>query len=71
MTGEKSNKINIREEKNGQIALYGLHEQKVENAEDMATCLDKGSNYRTTASTLMNTQSSRSHAIFTISIEQH
>ena len=37
----------------------------------MAACLDKGSNFRTTASTLMNNNSSRSHAIFTISIEQH
>lgn len=70
-TGERTNKINIREEKSGQIAIYGLHEQKVENAHELATCLDKGSNLRTTASTLMNTQSSRSHAIFTISIEQH
>jgi kinesin family protein 4/21/27 len=68
-TGERSNKINIREEKNGSIAVYGLREEKVENAEELATCLDRGSNFRTTASTLMNNNSSRSHAIFTISIE--
>ena len=37
----------------------------------MSACLDKGSNFRSTASTLMNNCSSRSHAIFTISIEQH
>ena len=70
-TGERSTKINIREEKNGQISVYGLSEEKVENAEEMAACLDKGSNMRTTASTLMNSNSSRSHAIFTITIEQH
>jgi kinesin family protein 4/21/27 len=46
-----------------------LHEEKVENADEMAACLDKGSNMRTTASTLMNSNSSRSHAIFTITIE--
>ena len=70
-TGERSNKINIREEKNGSISVYGLKEEKVDNAEELATCLDRGSNMRTTASTLMNNNSSRSHAIFTISIEQH
>ena len=68
-TGERNNKINIREEKNGSIAVYGLREEKVDNAQDLAACLDKGSNFRTTASTLMNNNSSRSHAIFTLSIE--
>ena len=34
-------------------------------------CLERGSLQRATASTLMNESSSRSHAIFTISIEQH
>lgn len=37
----------------------------------MASYLDIGSNSRTTASTLMNLNSSRSHGIFTITIEQH
>ena len=63
--------INIREEKNGLISVYGLHEERVERADDMAACLDRGTNNRTTASTLMNNNSSRSHAIFTITIEQH
>jgi hypothetical protein len=35
----------------------------------MAACLDRGNNFRTTSTTLMNANSSRSHAIFTISIE--
>lgn len=33
--------------------------------------LERGGYHRTTASTLMNDASSRSHAIFTIFIEQH
>lgn len=37
----------------------------------MASCLERGSNFRTVAATNMNNNSSRSHAIFTISIEQH
>ena len=49
----------------------GLHEERVESYEQMASCLDKGTFHRSTASTLMNVTSSRSHAIFTINIEQH
>jgi kinesin family protein 4/21/27 len=63
--------ITIREEKNGCISVFGLREEKVSTYEELAACLDKGSNFRSTASTLMNNCSSRSHAIFTISIEQH
>ena len=37
----------------------------------MVACLERGSLHRATASTLMNETSSRSHAIFSISIEQH
>lgn len=61
--------ISIREEKNGSISVFGLREEKVNCYEELAACLDKGSNFRSTASTLMNNCSSRSHAIFTISIE--
>ena len=63
--------INIREEKNGTISVYGLKEMTVTSQDEMARCLDIGSNNRTVASTLMNNTSSRSHGIFTISIEQH
>ena len=63
--------ISIREEKNGNISVYGLREEKVNCYEELAACLDRGSNFRSTASTMMNSCSSRSHAIFTISIEQH
>lgn len=63
--------ITIREEKNGNISVFGLKEEKVSSYEELAACLDRGSNFRSTASTLMNNCSSRSHAIFTISIEQH
>lgn len=61
--------ISIREEKNGSILVYGLREEQVSSYDELALCLDKGSNARSTASTLMNNCSSRSHAIFTITIE--
>jgi len=63
--------ISIREEKNGTISVYGLKEMTVNSVEEMAGCLDMGSSQRVTACTLMNSSSSRSHGIFTISIEQH
>jgi len=61
--------ISIREEKNGTISVFGLKEMTVNSAEEMAGCLDMGSSQRVTACTLMNSSSSRSHGIFTISIE--
>ena len=63
--------ISIREEKNGTISVYGLKEVTVKSGEEMAECLNFGSSQRITASTMMNASSSRSHGIFTISIEQH
>lgn len=69
--GQQKKEITIREEKNGTISVYGLREATVSSAAEMANCLDIGSHARRTASTLMNSQSSRSHCIFTITIEQH
>ncbi len=63
--------ISIREEKNGAISVFGLNEVRVRSSAEMANCLDLGSTARRTASTLMNQASSRSHGIFTITIEQH
>jgi hypothetical protein len=36
--------ITIREEKNGNISVYGLKEEKVNCYEELAACLDRGSN---------------------------
>ena len=52
------------------MALHGLHEESVASPDDLLQCLNRGSNYRSTSSTLTNSASSRSHAIFTICIEQ-
>ncbi|GMP27922.1 hypothetical protein CsSME_00003699 [Camellia sinensis var. sinensis] len=62
--------IQIRETANGVITLAGLTEVDVNTLEDMAACLEQGSLSRATGSTNMNNQSSRSHAIFTITLEQ-
>jgi hypothetical protein len=68
---KKSNVDKIKEDKNGNISIIGLREEKVDNIEEMTSFLVKGGDCRTTAATKMNDNSSRSHAIFTISIEQH
>ncbi|KAJ7942434.1 Kinesin-like protein [Quillaja saponaria] len=62
--------IQIRETSNGVITLAGSTEIAVATLEDMAACLELGSLSRATGSTNMNNQSSRSHAIFTITLEQ-
>lgn len=62
--------IQIRESSNGVITLAGSTEVEVRSFKEMAVCLEQGSLCRATGSTNMNNQSSRSHAIFTITLEQ-
>ncbi|KAL9680912.1 hypothetical protein QQ045_012693 [Rhodiola kirilowii] len=62
--------IQIRETSNGVITLTGCTEVNVCTLQEMAACLEQGSLCRATGSTNMNNQSSRSHAIFTITLEQ-
>ncbi|KAI3980525.1 hypothetical protein MKX01_025090, partial [Papaver californicum] len=62
--------IQIRESSNGVITLAGSTEVGVSTLKEMAACLEQGSLSRATGSTNMNNQSSRSHAIFTITLEQ-
>ncbi|XP_004288009.1 PREDICTED: chromosome-associated kinesin KIF4A-like [Fragaria vesca subsp. vesca] len=62
--------VQIRETSNGAITLAGLTEVAVSSSQEMTACLAQGSLSRATASTNMNNQSSRSHAIFTITLEQ-
>lgn len=62
--------IQIRETSNGVITLAGSTEVSVSSLKEMAACLEQGSFSRATGSTNMNNQSSRSHAIFTITLEQ-
>ncbi|KAJ8459879.1 hypothetical protein OPV22_032805 [Ensete ventricosum] len=62
--------IQIRETANGGITLAGVTEVEVKSKEEMASYLTRGAICRATGSTNMNNQSSRSHAIFTIYVEQ-
>ncbi|KAK0136488.1 Chromosome-associated kinesin KIF4 [Merluccius polli] len=62
--------ISIREDPKEGIKIVGLTEKQVTSAEEMVTCLEVGNSARTVGSTAMNAASSRSHAIFTITLEQ-
>ncbi|KAI2665280.1 Kinesin-like protein KIF21A [Labeo rohita] len=66
---QKSN-IKIHEDANGGIYTVGVTTRTVSSEAEMMQCLRLGALSRTTASTQMNVQSSRSHAIFTIHLCQ-
>ncbi|XP_071425742.1 chromosome-associated kinesin KIF4A [Pithys albifrons albifrons] len=67
---ERPSQISIREDPKEGIKIVGLTERSVSCAQDTVSCLEQGNNARTVAATAMNSQSSRSHAIFTICIDQ-
>ena len=62
--------LNIREDKKKGIYIDNLSEWIVRNSDDIYTLLERGSENRATSSTVMNEISSRSHAIFIITVEQ-
>ena len=62
--------ITIREDGDGSIILAGVKELVVSSYEDTMRCIESGCAARTTAMTGMNDQSSRSHAIFTLTYER-
>eukprot|EP00095_Tigriopus_kingsejongensis_P007989 maker-scaffold269_size230758-snap-gene-0.23 protein:Tk07989 transcript:maker-scaffold269_size230758-snap-gene-0.23-mRNA-1 annotation:"kinesin-like protein kif21a-like" len=66
----KKSGIRIHEDSNGNIYMAGITSRTVLTEEETISCLKNGAFNRTTASTNMNDQSSRSHAIFTIYIQQ-
>ncbi|XP_053723895.1 kinesin-like protein KIF21B isoform X2 [Synchiropus splendidus] len=65
----KSN-IKIHEDGSGSIYTTGVTSRLVHSEDELLQCLKLGALSRTTASTQMNAQSSRSHAIFTIHLCQ-
>ncbi|XP_032380162.1 kinesin-like protein KIF21A isoform X1 [Etheostoma spectabile] len=68
-TKQKSH-IKIHEDATGGIYTVGVTTRSVSSEAEMMQCLKLGALSRTTASTQMNVQSSRSHAIFTIHLCQ-
>ncbi|PNI62186.1 KIF27 isoform 2 [Pan troglodytes] len=62
--------LHIREDEKGNTVIVGAKECHVESAGEVMSLLEMGNAARHTGTTQMNEHSSRSHAIFTISICQ-
>ena len=65
---EERKSLAIREDTNGEVAVSGLKAIPVSNVQEAMNVLNQGTMNRTTASTLMNSTSSRSHAVFTVTM---
>jgi hypothetical protein len=70
-TLDTSSKAYLKEVQNGQVQVCGAREEDVHSADECIKLLDKGSYCRTTGATEMNSESSRSHAILTITMVQY
>ncbi|EJU00174.1 kinesin-domain-containing protein [Dacryopinax primogenitus] len=68
--GEGRREVMIREDKDGRIKWEGLKEVSVRSVGDVLNLLRNGSALRRTNETDMNAQSSRSHAIFSLTLTQ-
>ncbi|XP_037707076.1 kinesin-like protein KIF27 isoform X2 [Choloepus didactylus] len=62
--------LHIREDEKGNTVIVGAKECQVENEDEVMSLLEMGNAARHTSTTQMNEHSSRSHAIFTITICQ-
>uniref|UniRef100_A0A8C4V6S9 Kinesin family member 21B n=1 Tax=Falco tinnunculus TaxID=100819 RepID=A0A8C4V6S9_FALTI len=69
-TRHRKSNIKIHEDASGSIYTTGVTSRLISSQNELIQCLKQGALSRTTASTQMNVQSSRSHAIFTIHLCQ-
>ncbi|XAR68983.1 Plus-end-directed kinesin ATPase [Bertholletia excelsa] len=68
-TEDKQKKpISLMEDGKGSVVVRGLEEEAVYSANEIYNLLERGAAKRRTADTLLNKRSSRSHAVFTITI---
>lgn len=67
-----ANKTSLKVREHSMLGPYvdGLSQLAVKSAEDVATLMAEGNKSRTVAATNMNSESSRSHAVFTIILTQ-
>ena len=62
--------LRVRERKDGAVFVEGLNEFQCKGFEDVLAFMKVGNKVRTTAATMMNDTSSRSHAVFTICLRR-
>lgn len=70
LLSSERNNLQIREASNKEIFIENLSEQIVSSSKELLEHLCKGRLNRITAPTLINSQSSRSHSILSITLEQ-
>jgi kinesin family protein 2/24 len=64
------NKLQVLEDKNQKVQIFGLEEQEVYSAEEMRSMIELANAIRTTHNTVTNETSSRSHAICNLVIKE-
>ncbi len=57
------NKLQVLEDKNQKVQIFGLEEREAKSPEEMFNIIDLANSIRTTHNTVTNEVSSRSHAI--------
>ncbi|KAL5269991.1 hypothetical protein ACHWQZ_G003463 [Mnemiopsis leidyi] len=70
LSKDMKKKLEVKERPDVGVYVKDLHQFSVKSAEDMDKIMTVGNKNRSVGSTKMNSHSSRSHAIFTITIER-
>jgi hypothetical protein len=70
LVDESRTPLKLREGSNKEVVVKGLRNKSIANTSEAMNVLSTGTMNRTTASTLMNRTSSRSHAVFMVNIRQ-
>ncbi|XP_073738361.1 kinesin-like protein KIF7 isoform X3 [Callorhinus ursinus] len=68
--GTASRDIQLREDDRGNVVLCGVKEVDVEGLDEVLSLLEMGNAVRHTGATHLNRLSSRSHTVFTVTLEQ-
>ncbi|XP_059533900.1 kinesin-like protein KIF7 isoform X2 [Myotis daubentonii] len=68
--GTASRDIQLREDQRGNVVLCGVKEVDVEGLDEVLSVLEMGNAARHTGATHLNRLSSRSHTVFTVTLEQ-
>ena len=62
------NKLQVLEDKNQKIVIFGLEERSVNSPSEMRSVIELANSIRTTHNTVTNETSSRSHAICNVNL---
>ena len=69
MGTDPKQRLDLKEDKEGHVSVRGLTQTVVKDAFTIHELMREGNKNRTTGSTLMNADSSRSHSIFMVSVD--